>query len=277
MANRVVVVTGASSGIGRACAAELAGRGFHVLAGVRRLQDGADVRLVAAGRVEPVLLDVTDSAAIDALTTEVGPSLFALVNNAGLSEPGPVEHLPMDAVRRQFEVMVIAPFALTRALLPALRTGGGRIVNIGSIGGRVALPFLAPYTAAKAALAGFTDALRAELRPIGIEVSLVEPGSVATPIWDKGQTAGQRLLDSLPADGEHHYGDRMRRLSAAARRSAQRGIPPVRVAAAVVHAVTADHPRTRYIVGIDAHVQASLRRLLPDRALDAVMARLAGL
>jgi NAD(P)-dependent dehydrogenase (short-subunit alcohol dehydrogenase family) len=270
------VVTGTSTGIGRACAIDLAGRGFHVLAGVRTEADGEAVRALHPDRIEPVLLDVTDAGAIAALPDRVGGALAGLVNNAGYSTGGPVEYLPLAEIRRQLDVMLVAPFALIRVLLPALRAGRGRVVNMGSIGGRLGLPFISPYNAAKAGLAGMSDSLRQELAPVGVHVALVEPGSIRTEIWDKGIAATGEVLDGLPEEGRRLYGDRLVRTRRAAERTARMGIPPAKVAAAVAHALTAEKPKTRYLIGIDARIQAALRAALPDRALDAAMARLSG-
>ena len=271
MSAGTVLVTGTSTGIGRACALELAGRGFRVLAGVRREADGEAVRALAPARIEPVLLDVTDREAIAALPALVGDELAGLVNNAGLSRPGPIEHLPIDDVRHQLDVMLAAPFALTHTLLPALRRSRGRVVNIGSIGGRIALPFLSPYNAAKAGIAAMSDALRPELAPLGVHVALVEPGSIKTEIWDRGIASGQELREALPEEGARLYGARLEALERTGRLTARLGARPEKVAAAVAHALTADRPRTRYLVGADARVQALLRAALPDRARDVLV------
>jgi NAD(P)-dependent dehydrogenase (short-subunit alcohol dehydrogenase family) len=276
MERGTVVVTGTSSGIGRACVAVLAGRGFRVLAGVRRESDGEAVRALAPDRVEPVLLDVTDDGAISALAERVDGPLAGLVNNAGLSRPGPLEHLPIDGVRHELDVMLVAPFALTRALLPALRAGRGRVVNVGSIGGRMAMPFMTSYHAAKFGMEGFSDALRREVEPVGVRVALVEPGSIATPIWGKGEQAGDALLAALPPEGRQVYGERLERFAAAARRTGERGIAPGKVAEAVAHALTAEQPKTRYLVGRDARGQALLAAVLGDRVLDRLLRRLVG-
>jgi NAD(P)-dependent dehydrogenase (short-subunit alcohol dehydrogenase family) len=277
MARGTVLVTGTSTGIGRATAAELAERGFHVLAGVRKEADADAVRALSPERIEPLILDVTDGDAIAALPERAGGELVGLVNNAGLSMPGPLEHLPMDDVRHQIEVMLLAPFAITQVLLPQLRRSRGRIVMIGSIGGRTPLPFIGPYNAAKAGIAGLSGSLRQELAPLGVHVALVEPGSIKTEIWDKGVDAGQKLLDDLPDEGRRVYGERLSRTRAAAHRFRDLGIAPEKVAKVVAHALSADKPKTRYLVGIDARVQATLRAALPDRALDRVLARLSGL
>jgi NAD(P)-dependent dehydrogenase (short-subunit alcohol dehydrogenase family) len=276
MTSGTVLVTGTSSGIGRACAVDLAGRGFHVLAGVRRESDGEAVRTLHPDRIEPLLLDVTDLDAIAKLPDRVGGALAGLVNNAGLSIPGPVEYLSVADIRHQLDVMLLAPFALTHTLLPALRAAQGRVVNIGSIGGRVGLPFISPYNAAKAGIAGMSDSLRQELAPVGVHVALVEPGSIATDIWDRGIAAGDELLEGLPEEGRRLYGRRLELVKKAAAATGRRGVPPAKVAAAVGHALSADKPKTRYLVGSDARGQAVLRAVLPDRALDAVVARVSG-
>lgn len=276
MSGGTVLVTGTSSGIGRACAVELAQRGFHVLAGVRTDVDADAVRALHPDRIEPLLLDVTDREAIERLPERVGGALAGLVNNAGYARPGPVEYVSVDDIRRQLDVMLVAPFALVHTLLPALRHARGRVVNIGSIGGRIGLPFNSPYNAAKAGIASMSDSLRQELGPVGVHVALVEPGSIATDIWDRGITAGDELLEALPEEGRRLYGERLDRLRKAAEMMAKRGVPPAKVADVVAHALTAERPRTRYLVGVDARAQALLRAALPDRALDAVIGRVSG-
>ena len=272
-----VLITGTSSGIGRACAEELARRGFRVLAGVRRESDGEEVRALSPERIEPILLDVTDLDAIAAVPDRVGGELAGLVNNAGQAFPGPLEHTPIEDVKRQLDVMLLAPFALTKALLPALRASRGRVVMIGSIGGRTSMPFLGPYNAAKAGIDGLANALRPELAPFGVHVALVEPGSIKTRIWEKGIEEGNKLLADLPDEGRRDYGERLERMSKVAAEMDRRGVAPQKVADVVAHALTAEKPKTRYVVGIDARVQAALRAALSDRALDRVLGRVTGL
>jgi NAD(P)-dependent dehydrogenase (short-subunit alcohol dehydrogenase family) len=275
--SRTVLITGTSSGIGRACAGEMAGRGWRVLAGVRSEVDGEEVRALSPDRIEPLILDVTDLDAIAALPEKVGGELHGLVNNAGLALAGPLEHLPIEDVKQQLDVMLLAPFALTKAMIPALRATRGRVVMIGSIGGRTTLPFNGPYHAAKAGIEGFAGSLRQELEPFGVHVALVEPGSIRTRIWGKAIENGDKLRDSLPEDGRRDYGDRIDRLAKAAAETDRRGIPPQKAADVVAHALTAEKPKTRYLVGVDARVQATLHWALPDRALDAVLGRVSGL
>jgi NAD(P)-dependent dehydrogenase (short-subunit alcohol dehydrogenase family) len=273
MSERVVVVTGASTGIGEACARMLADRGFRVLAGVRKDEDGERVR-AAGERIEPVRLDVTDEASIAAAAQRVGDApLAGLVNNAGISVSGPLEFVPLDEWRRQLEVNVIGQVAVTQALLPALRRARGRIVNIGSVGGRVAVPLLSPYAASKFAMEGISDSLRRELRGQGVHVSIVEPGSIATRIWEKGVAAADGLREQAPPEAEEVYGPLIEALRKEAASTAERAIPPEAVAKVVLHALTADRPRVRYVVGRDAKMRIRAAGLLPDRAFDALVAR----
>jgi NAD(P)-dependent dehydrogenase (short-subunit alcohol dehydrogenase family) len=280
-----VLITGSSTGIGRACALRLAALGFRVYAGVRREADGA--RLVDAGGpgIRPLILDVTRAdqiaaaaARIDAETADTG--LHGLVNNAGVAVAGPLEFLPIDEFRRQLEINVTGQIAVTQACLPALRrarlradAGGtrpGRIVFMSSISGRSALPFTGAYAASKFALEAAADALRVELHPAGVAVSIVEPGVVATPIWATALRAGEGNLERMPAEVERYYG---RALAGLRRRGARgmQGLPPDRVADAVVRALTARSPRSRYLVGRDARLRAALEWLLPTRLRDALI------
>jgi NAD(P)-dependent dehydrogenase (short-subunit alcohol dehydrogenase family) len=269
-AARCVVVTGASSGIGEACALRLAGAGWRVLAGVRAASDGDRLR---EHGVEPVTLDVTDAASIADAAERLGDGgLDGLVNNAGIAVSMPLEFLPLEELRRQLEVNLVGQLAVTQAFLPRLRGVRGRIVNVGSIAGRSSLPFLGAYAASKHALEAVTDALRVELRPFGIDVAIVEPASIATPIWTKGAENVQRLLQGLPPDVLTLYGERMAAFRGAAVAAAQRAEPADDVAKVVEHALTADRPKTRYLVGRDARRRSRIERL-PDRVRDRVYER----
>lgn len=275
-----MVVTGSSSGIGRACALHLDELGFHVFAGVRRESDAEGLRAAATGALEPLILDVTDPAAIDALKARVaevdGGRLSGLVNNAGVPAGGPLENIPLEEFRRVLEVNVTGQVAVTQALLPGLRRARGRVVFMGSIGGRMALPYMSAYNASKFAIEALGDSLRQELRPLGVHVSIVEPGSIATPIWGKGAESSTSSRGRLDPEADGVYGERLDRANEAARKTAERGIPPQRVAEVVGHALTADRPRTRYLVGADAKVQAGLKALVPDRLRDRLVARMIG-
>jgi NAD(P)-dependent dehydrogenase (short-subunit alcohol dehydrogenase family) len=261
---RLALVTGASTGIGRACALHLAGLGFHVLAGVR---DQAD----APGNLEALRLDVTSEPDVAAAAERVGGELHVLVNNAGIAISGPVEVVPIDEWRRQLEVNLLGQVAVTRALLPAVLRARGRIVNMSSIGGRVANPLFGPYSASKFALEAVSDALRREVAAHGVRVVSVEPGGIATPIWDKGMDDARRVMRGMTAEQERRYGGLIATVTKAVERIAREGLPPEEVAKVVGEAVLADRPRARYVVGREAKIQALAARLLPDRAFDALM------
>jgi NAD(P)-dependent dehydrogenase (short-subunit alcohol dehydrogenase family) len=277
--NRLAVVTGASSGIGQATARALAERGHHVLAGVRRSADTAEL---AGDNIEPVILDITDSDAIAALADRIDQDqahrpLAALVNNAGIAVNAPVETLPMAEWRRQFEVNFFGQIAVTQALLPALLAARGRIVNVSSIGGLVAGPTFGAYSASKFALEAASDALRREVGRLGVRVIVIEPGTVATPIWGKGLATAEEIVGATPAERLARYTD----LIDAARQRAETlerdGIDPADAARVIADALTARRPRTRYLVGRDAKLMGRIAGLLPDRAVDWLIARNLGL
>jgi NAD(P)-dependent dehydrogenase (short-subunit alcohol dehydrogenase family) len=276
---RSVVVTGASTGIGRALVGTLVAAGFHVWATVRRQQDADALRAQHGDAVSPLLADLTDEASVRAAGQQVraaGP-LFGLVNNAGVALPGPLEHVPLDVLRRQLEVNLVGQLAVTQAMLPALRESrargqDARIVMIGSVGGRIAGPLLGPYNAAKFGLVGLTGALRAELAPSGVRVILVEPGAIATPIWTRGAAEGEALAEALPEEGRARYRAQIDAAMANARRSAVRGLPAERAAAVIARSLTDRNPRPRRVVGRDAQVAAALVRLLPHRAVYRLVA-----
>lgn len=266
-----IVITGTSTGIGRATATSLAEAGFHVFAGARKLSDAPE-----GANITPIVIDVADDSTIAAaaqiVAKDVGDKgLRGLVNNAGISVPGPLEFLPLDDIRRQLEVNVVGPIAVTQAFLPLVRKGRGRIVIVGSIGGKMSTPFLGAYAASKFAIEAISDSLRIELRPWRISVSLVEPGSIATPLWDRGRVAADDLLARLPAEATELYGEAIDALRTAAATFEKRAIPPEAVARAIAHALTAKRPKTRYLVGMDARAQSILKRVVPDQGLDRLV------
>jgi NAD(P)-dependent dehydrogenase (short-subunit alcohol dehydrogenase family) len=276
-----VLISGASSGIGRATALRLAASGWDVLAGVRdpAVGEALAAEAGAAGRVTPLALDITDPTQVAAAAATVwertGPAgLDALVNNAGAALGGPLEMLALEDVRQQFEVNFFGHLAMTRALIPALRRAGGRLILVSSIGGLVTTPYMSPYNASKYALEAVGDSLRVELRRSHIQVALIEPGSIATPIWDKGN----ELLDgvAVPAELEQYYGHVPTAMAKTLKDTAKRGIPPERVAQTIEDALAARRMRARYLVGVDAHAMAWLKRLLPDHVLDRVLRRAIG-
>jgi NAD(P)-dependent dehydrogenase (short-subunit alcohol dehydrogenase family) len=279
------LITGASTGIGEATALRLAGAGWAVLAGVRSDEDGA--RLVAkdsSGRIEPIALDVTNFEQIRqaaARVSELGGGgedspgrLDALVNNAGIGFGGPLELLHPDDLRKQFDVNVLGQVAVTQALLPALRAARGRIVFMSSVGGRVAMAFTAPYAASKHAIEALGDALRVELASSNVQVALVEPGSVATPIWDKARETGEQV--SVPPQLQKEYGKVPAAMDKALEDTAKRGVPAEQVAQTIERALSARRMRSRYVVGRDARAMILARGLLPDHVFDRVAKRVLG-
>ncbi|MBI4557798.1 MAG: SDR family oxidoreductase [Candidatus Hydrogenedentes bacterium] len=271
-----VVITGASTGIGKACASHLDRLGFRVFAGVRKTQDGEALKAAASERLLPISLDVTDAASVRAAAEQVSGQvgengLAGLVNNAGINIAGPLELLPVDELRRQFEINVFGLVTVTQAFLPLLRKGRGRVVNMGSLSGKIATPFTGPYCATKHAVEALTDALRLELRPWGISVSVVEPGAVLTPIWEKSIAASEKVLQGFPPEAHQLYDAAMNEAREVAIKVGRMGIPPERVAEAVTHALTSPRPRTRYPVGLDAKIGTRLARFLPDRIRDRLV------
>ena len=274
---RSVLVTGSSTGIGRATALRLDADGWRVFAGVRREEDAEALRIEGSVRLVTVMLDVTDAAQVAAAAELIGErvgeaGLDGLVNNAGIAVLGPLETIPIDDFRRQIEVNLTGQVVVTQAMLSLVRRARGRVVFVSSIGGRMALPFGAPYHAAKFGIEAVADCLRQELRPWKIDVSLIEPGSIDTPIWERGEQIADEVAARAPAAQEELYGQTIERFRTAVRQTAERGIAPDKVAKVVAHALTARRPRTRYVVGADARGQALARRLLPDRAFDWVVA-----
>jgi NAD(P)-dependent dehydrogenase (short-subunit alcohol dehydrogenase family) len=266
----LVVVTGASSGIGRAAIQHLADAGFHVLAGVRNDRDAA---AVSSDHIEAVRLDITNDEQVADLVRRVQSDpqqrpLRAVVNNAGIAVAAPVELIPLADWRRQFEANFFGHVGVIQALLPALLSSRGRVINISSIGGIVAGPTLGAYSASKFALEAMSDALRRELRHLGVEVVLVEPGAIATPIWDKGIAAAETVQSAMSEEQRRRYEKMNARAVRRARDAMVNGIPPEQVAKVITKAVTVPRPRTRYLVGRDAKITARLAALLPDRVLD---------
>jgi NAD(P)-dependent dehydrogenase (short-subunit alcohol dehydrogenase family) len=272
MPSGTVLVTGASSGIGEATAIHLREVGFTPIAGVRKDEDAE--RLKGLG-LRTLKLDVTDSDRIAAASESLGDEpLAGLVNNAGIAVAAPLEFLPIERLRQQLEVNLIGQIAVTQAFLPALRRARGRIVNVSSIGGRVALPLVGAYNASKFGFEGASDALRRELRPHGVDVILIEPGGVKTPIWKKGEALADEITEDLPPEAERLYGRLIARVRAETRRiDEELGSEPRAVAEAIATALTARRPRARYLVGSDARQRAVAAKLLPARVMDRMIGR----
>ncbi|HET7507483.1 MAG TPA: SDR family oxidoreductase [Solirubrobacterales bacterium] len=273
---RSVLVTGASTGIGRATALRLDGNGWKVFAGVRKEEDAATLRAEASDRLAPVTLDVTDPAQIAAAAELIGREadrgLDGLVNNAGVAVPGPLETVPLEDLRHQLEVNLVAYVAVTQAMLPEIRRAEGRVVFLSSIGGRVAFPFGGPYHASKFATEAIGDVFRQELRPWGLKVAIIEPGSIDTPIWERGQRKAEDVEAKAPKTNQL-YGAALDKFRKVIEDTAERGIPPEKVAKAISHALESPRPKSRYLVGLDAKVQARLKPFIPTAVFDRIVAR----
>ena len=273
MESRSVIITGSSTGIGEACALRLHAEGWRVFAGVRRQEDGDALRAKTSDRLIPLILDVTSGEQIALAMARarecVGDAgLQGLVNNAGIGVGGPLEFLPIEELRRQLEVNVVGLVAVTQVFLPLIRAGKGRIVNISSVSGLLYTPFAGPYCASKFAVEAISDAWRGELRPGGIHVALVEPGDVATPIWEKTRVFAARIKASFSDECLQLYGHAIKKMEAIVDFSERGGVPPDRVARKVSSALTARRPKTRYLVARGARIQAFLGAYVPDRARD---------
>jgi NAD(P)-dependent dehydrogenase (short-subunit alcohol dehydrogenase family) len=274
-----VLVTGASSGIGRATALRLERDGHAVFAGVRKAEDAESLRREAAhGRVEPVMLDVTEPGSIrdarEAIERSVADAgLAGLVNNAGIANAGPIEFLPVEDFQRVLDVNLTGQYAVTQAFLPLIRRGRGAIVFITSIGGLVATPFMSPYHASKFGLEAVADSLRRELLPWGVRVVIVEPGSIATPIWDKGADNFAAAEPKMGPEAQRMYGRQIEAMKKTIRETGERGIAPEEVAKVVSKAIASESPKARYLVGRDALVSKAASTLLGDRLFDRIMRR----
>jgi len=260
----------------------LAGRGWRVFAGVRKVADGEALLAGAEGQIIPVILDVTNREQIKTVVQEVGAQcgaagLQGVVNNAGIALAGPLEFMPMKAFEKQFDVNVLGLIAVTQAVMPLIRASRGRIVLTGSNSGFMCEPFLAGYGATKHALEAIADSLRIELRPWGIEVALIQPGAIKTPIWSKSREAAEQLFVGMPPECEKLYSAPIIALRKMVEKVPSMAIPPERVAKAVTHALESRRPRTRYPVGLDSMVGSLLVRIVPDRLLDWVIRKVMGI
>lgn len=285
-----LLITGASTGIGMACALEFHRRGFQVFAGVRREQDGRRLLEQTSETLVPLMIDVTDTDSIARAAARIGEAtgergLAGLVNNAGITVAFPLEFLPLEELRRQLDVNVIGQVAVTQAMLPMLRIARGRIVNVSSISGRLAAPYVGAYAASKHALEAISDSLRIELRNFGLHVALIEPGDVDTPIWQKSREAADRLRDKMSdvVGGQvsqsvrDSYAADIAAMREATTQMAASAIPVERVVRAVVHAMCARRPGIRYPVGTKTWAVVLFLRFLPDRIRDWIVRRSLGL
>jgi NAD(P)-dependent dehydrogenase (short-subunit alcohol dehydrogenase family) len=269
----VVVVSGTSTGIGAACARRLAGEGFTVFAGVRQKVDAEALQRQTPHQLTPLIIDITDEAMITEAAAMVRAAvgdrgIAGLVNNAGVVVPGPLEFQPMSDFRRQLEVNLFGHVAMTQAFLPLIRAGRGRLVNVGSIGGRVVLPLAGGYSASKFAMEAITDAFRLELRQWDIHVSLVDPGGSESAIFGKVVAALDSAYAGLHARGIDLYDAQIAAVRTLLQRVADETAPADHVAKAVTDALTARRPKTRYLAGKGAKALAVAAKALPDHLKD---------
>jgi hypothetical protein len=279
---KYVVITGASSGIGYDAARYLIERGFHVFGSVRKQADGERVQGELGEQFTPLLFDVTDEGAVATAVSQVTEiigtdGLAGLVNNAGIAVAGPLMHLPLEVFRRQFEVNLFGLLDVTQKFLPLLGAvpnathPPGRIVNISSISGRVAYPFMGPYAASKHALEAISDALRRELLLFGVDVVVIEPGSVRTPIWDKAQDLDVEQYSQTP------YKSILEGMKDVFVNRGKTGIPVEKVSQAIYTALTASKPKTRYVLARKLFTGWLLPRYLPDRQFDRIVGKRLGI
>lgn len=277
---KAILVTGSSSGIGADCALYMTCLGYRVFAGVRKEADGQALQAKAnSSFLVPVIIDVTKAdsikTAFETISIILGSEKLAgLVNNAGIVKYGPWEFITLKDLRLQMEVNFFGQVVVTQTFLPLLRQEGGRIVNISSVSGRAAMPFLGPYAVSKAALEAYSDSLRMELRRLGIYVSIIQPGSIATPIWEKTLSGYEAWRDNLPPEVYKRYGRYIDQLRLRVINSTTRRAPVGLVSRAIAHALTSKYPKPRYVVGNDACLALLALRLIPDRLRDWVITRM---
>lgn len=279
---KTVVITGASSGIGRSSVARMVQSGWQVFATVRKTQDGDQLVSDFGTTVTPVIMDVTNPASITAAAEQIASQLRdggldGLVNVAGVGRVRPVEYMSHDDLQEIFEINVFGQIAVTQALLPLLRASRGRIVNVSSVGAHIAIPFGSLINASKSAFGILNDTLRLELHPFGIHVSVVEPGAIRTPAVEKTLGDIEAVIRSLPPQGAAEYESMLRDFVRSGYEREMNGSSPDVVAQAIQHALTAKRPRTRYLVGKHASLLVALAKFLPDRLLDKVRFRIAGM
>jgi NAD(P)-dependent dehydrogenase (short-subunit alcohol dehydrogenase family) len=273
-----VVVTGASTGIGRATALFLDRKGYRVFAGVRKQADAKSLTEEGSDSLTPITIDVTKDRSIAAAKNRVQKAvgkdgLVGLVNNAGVGDGGPVETMDLDVLRNVLEVNLVGQVAVTQAFLPLIRKAPGTVVFIASIGGRIASPFMSPYNTSKFAIEALGESLRQEVAPWDIDVVVIEPGSIDTPIWTKGAETIEEQEAKLTPAAKRLYGKQLKRMDEVLSETASRGIPPEKVARVIHTAISSEKPKHRYLVGRDAKIAARLKGTLPDRTFTKLISR----
>lgn len=274
--NKTLLITGSSSGIGKACAVYFAKKGCRVFATVRREEDAVRLKQIS-GNLHPLLMDVTQPDQVEeafqvvqSITADQG--LNGLINNAGTAFGGPLECLSLEMFRAQLDLNVTAQQHVTQTFLPLVRRAGGRIVFMSSVSGMVARPFLGPYCASKFALEALADSYRAELFPLGIRVSVIQPGTIRTAIWKKGECQNLEVADSLNEEGRKLYGDAYaKHMQMASYASSNMAIEPEKVVRCLAHAVYSPRPKTRYRVGPGTTLDFIMRNYASDNIRDTIL------
>jgi len=276
---KYVLITGASTGIGEASALEMANNGWYVFAGVRKKEDGEKLQEKAGRAIIPLILDVTKKEDIKEAEKRVQEiveniGLAGLVNNAGIAIPGPLEILPIEDIKQQIQVNLLGVIVMIQTFLPLIRVSQGRIVVIGSNSGFWCEPFLSIYGATKFGLEGIVDALRLELRPWNINVSIIEPGCIRTPIYEKSRESISKLQDKTPIEKQNLYAKAINALLSSVDIAEKIAVSPEKVAKAVRHALESRRPKTRYRVGIDSKIESFLIKFIPDHLRDYIIRKL---
>jgi NAD(P)-dependent dehydrogenase (short-subunit alcohol dehydrogenase family) len=271
MGRKSFLITGASSGIGKAAVLLLVQKGHLVFAGVRTQKAMEEIGQLSTN-VHPIHIDVTNRESILSAKSRIEQTipektLHGLVNNAAIAISAPMEFVPIDEVQKQMDVNVTGLIAITQAFLPMLRNGNGRIVNVGSLSGLLTTPFLGPYCASKYAVEAITDAMRMELHSSGIKVSLIEPGSIKTPMWRNSLSMAESIEKKM-LPGHESYRKAVNSFREVAIKTGDAGIAPEKVALKIAHALLSSSPKTRYLVGSDAFIYSVFKKILPDKAFD---------
>lgn len=279
---KMVLITGTSTGIGRATALYLDQMGFYIIATVRKEDDAEELQAAASSHLRTLLLDVTNATSLaraeEALEQHLGnQGLWGLVNNAGVAITGPLEFVPLDQMRQLFEVNLFGVLAVTQICLPFLRQAQGRIINVSSTASIVVAPFHGPYSSSKSSLNALSNALRLELRPFGIQVSTLVCGIIKTPIWTKGREESDRVWKNMPMDAEELYGARYHQLRSYFHQLGQDGVPPEKAARIIADALTTDRAKQTYYIGSDAWKYRLLNKISGERLRDWIILRTIGL
>ena len=279
MHKKAILITGCSSGIGKALTLALASEGYKVFATVRTLKDVGLLNIEGMGQVIPIIMDLSDIQSISNAVDEIvlkhdTLKLYAVINNAGIATAGPLEYMDIELMRYQLEVNVIGTLSVIQKVLPLLRNGNGRIVNIGSVSGQITLPFFGPYSSSKSALMALTRALRMELKPWQIPATLVQPGNIATPIWDKSVENTKQNISTLPEEAVAYYSRYLHYALQIAKKMSKQASSPDIVVQTVRTVLNSKNPRAKYLVGNDSFFWNIVATVLPYIVIETFICKL---